>query len=120
MEAPSTPERVARPSVAALDNILGQLLPVLDDGFVRVIDYLLGYAFPGVSGFKYERRPPHRVEGGACVPHGEAQERLWKLGDGSLSDSEAVLEHCRACARALVAALQDLKFTRPEEIQGLL
>ncbi len=47
---------------------------------VRVVDYLLDYAFPGVSGFKYERRPPHRVEGGACVRHSEAQERLWTLG----------------------------------------
>ena len=33
-------ERLARPSVAALDTILGQSFPVLDDGFVRVIDYL--------------------------------------------------------------------------------
>ena len=47
---------------------------------VRVVEYLLNYAFPGVSGFKYERRPPHRVEGGACVRHSEAQERLWTLG----------------------------------------
>jgi hypothetical protein len=31
-----------------------------------------------------------------------------------------MLGHCRACARALVAALEDLKFARPEEIQGLL
>jgi hypothetical protein len=88
---------------------------------VRVIDYLLGYAFPGVSGFKHERRPPHRVEGGACVPHGEASELLWKPGaEATGPQSEAVLDHCRACARALVAALKDLKFARPEEIQGLL
>jgi len=88
---------------------------------VRVIDYLLSYAFPQASGFKYERRPPHRVEGGACVPHGEAQERLWKLGDHSMSlGTDPALEHSRDCARALVAALQDLKFARPEEIQGLL
>jgi hypothetical protein len=31
-----------------------------------------------------------------------------------------VLEHCRACAQALIAALEDLKFARPEEIEGLL
>ena len=33
-------ERIARPNVAALDAILGQALPVLDDGFVRVVDYM--------------------------------------------------------------------------------
>jgi hypothetical protein len=49
--------------------------------------------------------------------------RMWKLGSqmgrpGASDD--LVLEHCRACARALVAALNDLKFARPDEIQGLL
>ncbi|MBK6847079.1 MAG: FAD-dependent thymidylate synthase [Proteobacteria bacterium] len=34
------PERVARPAVAELDEILGLPLRVLDDGFVRVVDYL--------------------------------------------------------------------------------
>jgi nanoRNase/pAp phosphatase (c-di-AMP/oligoRNAs hydrolase) len=96
---------------------------------IRVIDYLLGYAFPGVSGFKYERRPPHRVEGGASVPHGEAVQRLWALGRGrngqaverkANGSSESLLAHCRDCARALIAALQDLKFARPEEIRGLI
>jgi nanoRNase/pAp phosphatase (c-di-AMP/oligoRNAs hydrolase) len=88
---------------------------------VRVVEYLLNYAFPGVSGFKYERRPPHRVEGGACVPHSEAQERLWALGAAPHgADSDPALDHSRACAHALIAALQDLKFARPEEIQGLL
>jgi thymidylate synthase (FAD) len=33
-------EHLQRPHVAALDAILGEVLPVLDDGFVRVIDYL--------------------------------------------------------------------------------
>src|SRR6185295_1848226 len=74
---------------------------------VRVIDDLLGYAFPGVSGFKYERLPPHRVEGGAFVPHSEAQLRMWRLGDDvgrpGAGTGDPVLEHCRACARALVA-----------------
>jgi nanoRNase/pAp phosphatase (c-di-AMP/oligoRNAs hydrolase) len=88
---------------------------------VRVVEYLLNYAFPGVSGFKHERRPPHRVEGGACVPHSEAQERMWSLGGAPAGgDADPILDHCRACARALIAALQDLKFARPEEIQGLL
>jgi nanoRNase/pAp phosphatase (c-di-AMP/oligoRNAs hydrolase) len=109
-------ERGTEVSVRGDSRLLGADRPRI----VRVIDYLLEYAFPGVSGFKYERRPPHRVEGGACVPHSEAQERMWKLGDGAQGDEDPVLAHCRACARALVAALQDLKFARPEEIQGLL
>jgi thymidylate synthase (FAD) len=33
-------EKIARPSVAALDEILGERIPVLEDGFVRVIDYM--------------------------------------------------------------------------------
>jgi thymidylate synthase (FAD) len=33
-------EPLVRPAVADLDNILGKQLPVLDDGFVRVVDYL--------------------------------------------------------------------------------
>jgi hypothetical protein len=55
------------------------------------------------------------------VPHSEAQERLWGLGGTSAdANGDPILEHCRACARALVAALRDLKFARPDEIQGLL
>jgi thymidylate synthase (FAD) len=34
------PERLPRPSVAELDRILGEAFPVLDDGFVRVVDYM--------------------------------------------------------------------------------
>jgi thymidylate synthase (FAD) len=33
-------EKVGRPSVPALDAMLGDALPVLDDGFVRVVDYM--------------------------------------------------------------------------------
>ena len=112
-------ERGTEVSVRADSRLLGQDR----ERIVRVIDYLLGYAFPGVSGFKHSRRPPHRVEGGAFVPHSEAQLRMWKLGESVNrpgTDEDPVLEHCRACARALVAALNDLKFARPEEIQGLL
>jgi nanoRNase/pAp phosphatase (c-di-AMP/oligoRNAs hydrolase) len=87
---------------------------------VRIIDHLLEYAFPGASGFKHERRPPHRVEGGAFVAHAQSQQRLWGLGGRAAPDGDPILEHCRACARAIVAALEDIKFTRPEEIQGLL
>jgi thymidylate synthase (FAD) len=34
------PERVSRPVVEPLEAILGEALPVLDDGFVRVVDYM--------------------------------------------------------------------------------
>jgi len=34
------PERLTRPSVAALDAILGQPISVLDDGFIRLLDYM--------------------------------------------------------------------------------
>ena len=39
-ELTSGVERLIRPAVATLDAILGQSLLVLDDGFVRVIDYM--------------------------------------------------------------------------------
>lgn len=35
-----TPEKVERPRVPELDGILGQPFRVLDDGFVRVVDYM--------------------------------------------------------------------------------
>jgi len=98
-----------------------KLLGEARERIVDIIDHLLEYAFPGASGFKHERRPPHRVEGGAFVPHSQSQERLWGLGGRGVSpEGDPILEHCRACARAIVAALEDIKFTRPEEIQGLL
>jgi nanoRNase/pAp phosphatase (c-di-AMP/oligoRNAs hydrolase) len=110
-------ERGTEVSVRADSRLLGQD----PQRIVRVIDYLLGSAFPGVSGFKYERRPPHRVEGGACVPHTVAQEAVWKLASRPAQPvQDPVLEHCRAFARGIVTALQDLKLTRPDEIQGLL
>ena len=34
------PEKLARPHVAAMDKILGRKFPVLDDGLVRVVDYM--------------------------------------------------------------------------------
>ena len=39
-EAQQVPERLTRPSVPALDTILGQPFRVLDDGFVRLLDYM--------------------------------------------------------------------------------
>src|SRR4029434_11217564 len=85
-----------------------RLLGVDRERIVRVVEYLLDHAFPGVSGFKYERRPPHRVEGGGCVPHAPAQERLCRLGNlPPGSDVDPALEHSRACARALIATIRD-------------
>jgi thymidylate synthase (FAD) len=34
------PERLTRPSIPALDEMLGQPFSVLDDGFVRLLDYM--------------------------------------------------------------------------------
>jgi nanoRNase/pAp phosphatase (c-di-AMP/oligoRNAs hydrolase) len=110
-------ERGTEVSVRADSKLLGEDR----ERIVRIIDHLLEYAFPGASGFKHERRPPHRVEGGAFVPHSQSQQRLWGLGGRGVSpDGDPILEHCRACARAILAALEDIKFARPEEIQGLL
>jgi thymidylate synthase (FAD) len=39
-EARQVPECLTRPSVPALDTILGQPFRVLDDGFVRLLDYM--------------------------------------------------------------------------------
>ncbi|MBU8871604.1 MAG: FAD-dependent thymidylate synthase [Gemmatimonadales bacterium] len=36
----SRPEKLPRPGVPALDEILGRAFPVLDDGLVRVVDYM--------------------------------------------------------------------------------
>lgn len=36
----STAERLTRPTVPALDTLLGEAVPVLDHGFVRLIDYM--------------------------------------------------------------------------------
>jgi len=102
-------------SVRADSRLLGQDRSRI----VRVVDHVLEEAFPGVSGFKYERRPPHRVEGGACVPHhGEAA----KLPRRGLRDHDdpAVLEHCSAYALAILAALESLARENPEEVVGLL
>jgi len=109
-------QRGTEVSVRADSRLLGQDR----ERIVRVIDYLLSSAFPGVSGFKYERRPPHRVEGGACVPHGESEFRLWGPGATPEDGQGAMLAHSQACARALIAALRDLKITQPSEIQGVL
>lgn len=38
--ADQNPEPLARPAVAAIDDILGKPWPVLDQGFVRVVDYM--------------------------------------------------------------------------------
>jgi hypothetical protein len=89
---------------------------------VRVIDYLLEQAFPGLSGFKHDRRPPHRVEGGACVPLTPEQRLEWRLDNGGarVGGNGPILAHCQELARQLVAALRDLETLQPGEMQGLL
>ncbi len=109
-------ERGTEVSVRADSRLLGND----QERIIAVIDHLLQYVFPGVSGFKYDRRPPHRVEGGARVAHKEASTRLWKLGAGSEPEGDPALAHCRTLTRAILAALRDLKYARPDEMQGLL
>jgi hypothetical protein len=104
-------------SVRADSRLLGQN----QQRIVRVIGYLLETAFPGVSGFKHERRPPHRVEGGACVPLTPEQRSEWRLDSSArVAGSGPILAHCKELARQLVAGLRDLEALRPEEMQGLL
>jgi hypothetical protein len=105
-------------SVRADSRLLGQD----QQRIVRVIDYLLEQAFPGVSGFRHDRRPPHRVEGGACVPLTPDQRAEWRLdnGGGRVAGNGPVLAHCQELARQLVAALRDLETLQPGEMQGLL
>jgi nanoRNase/pAp phosphatase (c-di-AMP/oligoRNAs hydrolase) len=111
-------ERGTEVSVRADSRLLGD-----DPGrIVRVVDYMLERAFSGVSGFKYERKPPHRVEGGACVPAREEELRAWRLGTQPPPSMEGdpVLQHCRDCARAILLALRHLGREQPEAVQGLL
>ena len=99
-----------------------RLLGTDQQRIVRVIDYLLGQAFPGVSGFRHDRRPPHRVEGGACGPLTKDQRIEWGLDNGGarVATSGPILAYCQELARQLVAALRDLEQTDPEEMEGLL
>jgi hypothetical protein len=87
-----------------------------------VIDYLLEAAFPGVSGFRHDRRPPHRVEGGACGSLTKEQRSEWGLEDGRarVGGNGPILAHCQELARQLVAALRDLETLQPAEMEGLL
>ena len=105
-------------SVRADSRLLGQD----QHRIVRVIDYLLEATFPGVSGFRHDRRPPHRVEGGACVPLTPEQRTEWRLdnGGGRVGGNGPILAHCQELARQLVAALRDLETLQPAEMEGLL
>ncbi len=84
---------------------------------VRVVEHLLGQVFPGVSGFKYARRPPHRVEGGASLPLREGERWLSAAG---AADAPRVLLHCREVAERIVAALRELSGASPEDMEGVL
>jgi len=99
-----------------------RLLGTDQERIVRVIDYLLEAAFPGVSGFRHDRRPPHRVEGGACGPLTKEQRLEWGLDNGGarVATNGPVLAYCQEMARQLVAALRDLETLQPGEMEGLL
>ena len=99
-----------------------RLLGTDQERIVRVIDYLLESAFPGVSGFRHDRRPSHRVEGGACGPLTKEQHSEWGLADGTarVGGNGPILAYCQEQARQLVAALRDLELLQPAEMEGLL
>jgi nanoRNase/pAp phosphatase (c-di-AMP/oligoRNAs hydrolase) len=99
-----------------------RLLGTDQERIVRVIDYLLEAAFPGVSGFRHDRRPPHRVEGGACGPLTKEQRLEWGLANGGTraASNGPILAYCQELARQLVAALRDLETIQPGEMEGLL
>jgi nanoRNase/pAp phosphatase (c-di-AMP/oligoRNAs hydrolase) len=105
-------------SVRADSRLLGQD----QQRIVRVIDFLLEKVFPGLSGFRHDRRPPHRVEGGACVPVSETRKKEWGLdGDKTpVAGNGPILAHCRELAHRLVTVLQDHETARPAEMEGLL
>lgn len=88
---------------------------------VRVVRNLLEEAFHGVSGYKHQRLPPHRVEGGAHLPHGDPREQRFLAETIREVDPErAALEQCRACGRYLVQLLRDQKRRSPCELRGIL
>jgi nanoRNase/pAp phosphatase (c-di-AMP/oligoRNAs hydrolase) len=99
-----------------------RLLGTDQERIVRVIDYLLEAAFPGVSGFRHDRRPPHRVEGGACGPLTKEQHSEWGLENGTarVGGNGPILAYCQEQAKQLVAALRDLEMLQPAEMDGLL
>ena len=99
-----------------------RLLGTDQERIVRVIDYLLEAAVPGVSGFRHDRRPPHRVEGGACGALTKEQRQEWGLDNGGarVGTNGPILAYCQELARQLVAALRDLEQLQPGEMEGLL
>ena len=105
-------------SVRADSRLLGQD----QHRIVDVIDYLLDAAFPGASGFRHDRRPPHRVEGGACVPLTPEQRTEWRLDGGGarVAGNGPILAHCQELSLQLVAALREFESGNPGEMQGLL
>ena len=110
-------ERGTEVSVRADSRLLGQD----QTRIVRVINYLLSSAFPGLSGFKHDRRPPHRVEGGACQPLTAEERGRFRIDSGPpIGGNGPILEHCRACAHALLVAMQDMERLQPGETAGLL
>ena len=59
-----------------------------------------------------------RAAGDGDVP---AQERLWRLAEpGREKPADPMLERCRRISHAMVAALQGMKETAPDDIAGLL
>ena len=88
---------------------------------VRVVHNMLEDAFHGVSGYKHERLPPHRVEGGAHLPHGDSREqRFLREASREPDAGRAAVEQCRACGRYLIQLLRDRKRCSPGELRRIL
>jgi nanoRNase/pAp phosphatase (c-di-AMP/oligoRNAs hydrolase) len=77
---------------------------------VSLVRELLEGSFHGISGYKYQRTPPHRVEGGAHLPHGDPREARFLEAAVANDDADAAaVEHCRACGHFLIEKLRALK-----------
>ncbi len=96
----------------------GHLLSGARERIVRVVDELLTRVFPGVSGFKYGRRPPHRVEGGASLPLSDAQAKVC-IGSSPAAKA-AALEHCHEWSQRVLHALRQLQQERPADLADIL
>lgn len=88
---------------------------------VRVVHNLLEEAFHGISGYKRQRLPPHRVEAGAHLPRGDPRERRFVAEAGREPNPErAAVEQCRACGRHLIQLLRNRARCSPDDLRGIL
>lgn len=98
-----------------------RLLESDGERLIRVVHDLLEEAFHGVSGYKHQRVPPHRVEGGAHLPHGDPrQRRILEEISCKLGSERAAVEQCRVWGRYLIELLRHRERCSPGELRGIL